>query len=136
MSLAITDASLLLGRELDYVERGYIEIENGGIKRAGAGSYEGAGKKLDAKGFLVIPGFINAHTHIADSIGKDIAAGHRLDARVHPVFGAKKKILERSSPDYLKAFIKNSAVAMMKKGTVAFADFREGGPAGPGRGCR
>jgi cytosine/adenosine deaminase-related metal-dependent hydrolase len=130
MSLAITDASLLLGRELDYVERGYIEIENGRIKSAAVSSYKGAGKKLDAKGFLVIPGFINAHTHIADSIGKDIAAGHRLDARVHPVFGAKKKILERSGPDYLKAFIKNSAVSMMKKGTVAFADFREGGPAG------
>jgi cytosine/adenosine deaminase-related metal-dependent hydrolase len=130
MSLAITDASLLLGRELDYIERGYIKIENGKIKSAAAGSYKGAGKKLDAKGFLVIPGFINAHTHIADSIGKDIAAGHRLDARVHPVFGAKKTILERSSPDYLKAFIKNSAMSMMKKGTVAFSDFREGGPAG------
>src|ERR671923_2853188 len=110
MSLAITNISFLLGRDLDYVERGYIEIEGGKISSTSAGSYRGSGKKLDAKGFIVIPGFINAHTHIADSIGKDIAAGHRLDARVHPVFGAKKKILERSSPDYLKAFIKNSAV--------------------------
>ena len=130
MSLAITDASLLLGRELDHVERGYIEIGSGKIKSAGSGSYKGTAKRLYAKGFLIMPGFINAHTHVADSIGKDIAAGLRLDARVHPVFGAKKRILQKSQPEHLKAFIRNSAISMMKKGVVAFADFREDGPEG------
>src|SRR5215218_51449 len=127
MFLAITNASLLSGKELDYVEQGYIEIENGRITSAATGGYKGSGKKLDAKGFLVIPGLVNAHTHIADSIGKDIAAGQRLDARVHPVFGAKKKILQKSLPEHLKVFIRNSAISMMKKGVVAFADFREDG---------
>ncbi len=130
MSIAITDASLLLGRELDHVERGYVEIGSGKIKSAGSGSYKGAAKRLGAKGFLIMPGLINAHTHVADSIGKDIAAGRRLDARVHPVFGAKKKILQKSQPEHLKAFIRNSAMSMMKKGIVAFADFRENGPEG------
>ena len=125
MSLAITNVSLLLGRDLEYVEQGYIEIEDGIIRNTAAGTYKGAGKKTDAKGFVVIPGFINAHTHIADSIGKDIAVEQRLDARVHPVFGVKKKILQKSLPEHLKAFIRNSAVSMMKKGIVAFADFRE-----------
>jgi cytosine/adenosine deaminase-related metal-dependent hydrolase len=125
MSLAITNVSLLLGRDLEYVEQGYIEIEDGIIRSTAAGTYKGAGKKRDAKGFIVIPGFINAHTHIADSIGKDIAVEQRLDARVHPVFGVKKKILQKSLPEHLKAFIRNSAVSMMKKGIVAFADFRE-----------
>jgi cytosine/adenosine deaminase-related metal-dependent hydrolase len=130
MSLAITSASLLLGKELDHVDNGYVEIENGRIKSAAPGSYKGSGKRLDANGFLVMPGLVNAHTHIADSIGKDIAAGHRLDARVHPAFGAKKKILQKSHPDHLKAFIRNSAISMVKKGIVAFADFREDGPEG------
>ena len=125
MSLAITNVSLLLGKDLEYVERGYIEIEDGKIRSTAAGTYKGAGKKMDAEGFIVIPGFINAHTHIADSIGKDIAVEQRLDARVHPVFGVKKKILQKSFPEHLKAFIRNSAVSMMKKGIVAFADFRE-----------
>src|ERR671914_2490786 len=127
MSLAITNTSLLLGRELKYVEQGYIEIESSKISSTSAGNYKGSGKKLDAKGFIVIPGFINAHTHIADSIGKDIAAGQQLDARVHPVFGAKSKILQRSLPEHLKAFIRTSAILMIKKGIVAFADFREDG---------
>lgn len=125
MSLAITNVSLLLGKNLEYVEQGYIEIEDGKIRSTAAGSYEGSCKKTDAKGFIVIPGFINAHTHIADSIGKDIASEQRLDARVHPVFGVKKKILQKSLPEHLKAFIRSSAISMMKKGIVAFADFRE-----------
>jgi cytosine/adenosine deaminase-related metal-dependent hydrolase len=130
MSIAITNASLLLGKELEYVEKGYVEIENGRIKNAGAGNYKGSAKGLDANGFLIMPCFINAHTHIADSIGKDLASSHRLDARVHPVFGAKKKVLQNSRPEHLKTFIRNSAVSMMKKGIAAFADFREDGPEG------
>jgi cytosine/adenosine deaminase-related metal-dependent hydrolase len=128
--ITIINASILLGKELDYTEHGYIEIENGIIKSAGPGDYNGAIKKLDARDFLIIPGFINAHTHIADSIGKDIAAGYKLDARIHPVFGAKRKILEKSKPEHLKSFIRGSAISMMKKGIVTFADFREGGPEG------
>jgi cytosine/adenosine deaminase-related metal-dependent hydrolase len=85
---------------------------------------------MDGRGFLVMPGFINAHTHIADSVGKDIASGQGLDARVHPAFSAKKKILELTGQEHLKNFIRISAISMMKKGIVAFADFREGGPQG------
>src|SRR5262245_49166918 len=130
MSLAITNASLLLGKELDYIERGYVIIERGGIQSAKAGNYNGSVKTFDSKGLLVIPGFINAHTHLADSIGKDISVGQTLDAQVHPVFGVKKKILQNSRPEHLKIFIRNSAISMLKRGIVAFADFREDGPNG------
>jgi cytosine/adenosine deaminase-related metal-dependent hydrolase len=46
------------------------------------------------------------------------------------VLGAKKKVLQKSQPEHLKTFIRNSAISMMKKGIAAFADFREGGPEG------
>ena len=45
------------------------------------------------KGLLVIPGFINAHTHIGDSIGKDVTLDSSVDKKIHPVFGAKSKFL-------------------------------------------
>jgi len=125
MSLVITNVSLLSGVDLEYVDQGYIEIEDGKIKSTAAGEYKGSRKKMDAKEFLVIPGFINAHTHIADSIAKDIGVEQRLDARVHPVFGLKRRILQKSLPEHLKIFIRNSAISMMKNGIVAFADFRE-----------
>ena len=125
MSLVITNVSLLSGVDVEYVDQGYIEIEDGKIKSTAAGEYKGSNKKMDAKEFLVIPGFINAHTHIADSIAKDIGVEQRLDERVHPVFGLKKRILQKSLPEHLKIFIRNSAISMMKNGIVAFADFRE-----------
>ena len=108
MSLVFKNASLLLGKDLTFVKYGFIEIgKNGIIKKAGSGSYynkiddHNSDNVIDAEGFLIIPGFINGHTHVGDSIGKDIAVDSRLEARVHPVFGAKKKILQKSKPDHL-----------------------------------
>lgn len=130
MSLIISNASLFLGPELEFVECGYLEIKNGRISAAGSGSYPKKARNVfDGSGFLISPAFINAHTHIADSIGKDIGIAGALNSRVHPIFGAKKRILQ-SPPEYLQAFIRASAISMTKKGIATFADFREGGLAG------
>ena len=135
MPQIIKNASLLLGKDLTFVNTGFIEIgKNGIIKNVRAGNYNGddndCGNIVDAEGFLIIPGFINAHTHIGDSIGKDVAVDSGLNARIHPVFGVKKRILQKSKPEHLKTFIRSSAISMMRKGIVAFGDFREGGPYG------
>jgi cytosine/adenosine deaminase-related metal-dependent hydrolase len=136
MSLILKNASLLLGKELNFVERGYVEIgKDGFIKEAKGGPYHGNRKQIhnitifDAEGFLITPGFINAHTHIGDSLGKDVAVDSGLEARVNPIYGAKQKILQ-SKPDFLRTFIRGSALSMLKKGITTFADFREGGPEG------
>jgi cytosine/adenosine deaminase-related metal-dependent hydrolase len=134
---------MLLGKELTFVSQGFIEISNDGIiKKANGGSHstftdminskelDADNKKIDAQGFLVIPGLINAHTHIGDSIGKDIAVDSELDTRVHPIFGIKQSILKNTRPDHIKSFMRSSAISMMKKGITAFADFREGGKYG------
>lgn len=145
MNRIIKNASLLLGRDLTYIESGFIEIgKNGQITRAGAGNYsdkilnnkigyidDGSRTVIDSEGLLIIPGFINAHTHIGDSLGKDLLVeSGKLNARIHPVYGAKRVILQKSRPDHLKMFMRTSIISMMKKGVVAFADFREGGPEG------
>jgi len=135
VSLVIKNTSILLGKNLTFVRRGYIEIgKDGTINKAGSGDYKGkvsgSCNVLDGEGFLIMPGFVNAHTHIGDSIAKDIAVDTGLYRRVHPVFGAKRKILQRSKPEHLKTFIRSSAISMMKNGIVAFADFREGGTEG------
>ncbi|HYA83013.1 MAG TPA: amidohydrolase family protein [Candidatus Bathyarchaeia archaeon] len=136
MSLILKNASLLLGKELSFVERGYVEIgKDGIIKVAKGGPYHRDRKQMrnstifDAEGFLITPGFINAHTHIGDSLGKDVAVDSDLDARVNPIYGVKQKILQ-SKPEFLKTFIRGSALSMLKKGITTFADFREGGPEG------
>src|ERR1041384_3075301 len=136
MSIEIRNASLLLGRDLTFVKSGFLEIgKNGLIRKVGTGSYHNANhdrnkKTYDAEEFLIIPGFINAHTHIGDSIGKDLGVELGLKERVHPVFGIKRSILKNTRQEYLKSFMRNSAISMMRKGITAFADFREGGEEG------
>jgi cytosine/adenosine deaminase-related metal-dependent hydrolase len=141
--LIIEGASILLGRELTFVNQGFIEISCNGLitdAKSGKLSRHNIGAKsteidskneiINAEQFLVVPGFINAHTHIGDSIGKDLGVQSGLEARVHPVYGIKQSILKNTRPEYLRSFIRNSAISMVKKGITAFADFREGGEEG------
>ena len=43
---------------------------------------------------LLIPGFVNSHTHIADSIGKDLSIDADVDSKIHPMIGLKQKLLK------------------------------------------
>jgi cytosine/adenosine deaminase-related metal-dependent hydrolase len=133
LSLIIKNISILLGNDLKFINQGRIVIgKNGLIKYAGTNNnnYDISQRDLifDGEGLLACPGFINAHTHIGDSIGKDIGIDLdlELDQRIHPQNGLKKRILKNSERSHLKIFMRASALGMMKRGIVAFADFREG----------
>lgn len=129
MDLVLKNISLFAGENLDYVDNGYIVIKNGKIEKVGAGEYKSKSNKniFEGRGILVIPGFINAHTHIGDSIGKDIGVDSKFESRIHPVHGIKNRILKRSERGHLVNFMRSSMISMMKKGIVVIADFREGG---------
>lgn len=129
MDLVLKNISLFAGENLDYVDNGYIVIKNGRIEKVGTGEYKSKSNKniFEGRGILVIPGFINAHTHIGDSIGKDIGVDSKFDSRIHPVHGIKNRILKRSERGHLINFMRSSMISMMKKGIVVIADFREGG---------
>ena len=126
--MLIRNASVLLGKELQYIENTNIKIQNQRFKRIqqniGASSNE---EVVDCRGLLIIPGFVNCHTHIGDSIGKDITLNSSVDNRIHPVFGAKTKILNGTNKDTLEAFMTHSCISMIQKGITTFVDFREGG---------
>jgi cytosine/adenosine deaminase-related metal-dependent hydrolase len=70
---------------------------------------------------------INSHTHIGDSIAKDIALNKSTDSKIHPMFGIKQKILRETEPKKLILFMRKSAKSMIKKGITTFVDFRESG---------
>jgi cytosine/adenosine deaminase-related metal-dependent hydrolase len=126
--MLIKNVSILFGSELDFVSNTDVKIQNKIFKKIQPQIKPSIKEEvLDCEGLLLIPGFINAHTHIADSIGKDITLNSSVDEKIHPVFGIKSKILKNTSQENLSNFMRNTCHSMMRKGITTFVDFREGG---------
>ena len=126
--MLIKNVSALLGPELDFISRTNIEIKNKKFNKIQQKIRSNVKDEfIDCEGLLVIPGFVNAHTHIGDSIGKDVTINSSVDKRIHPVFGIKSKILKTTPQANLANFMKNTCYSMLRKGITTFVDFREGG---------
>ncbi len=126
--MLIKNVSTLLGKELEFVSNTNVKIQDSRFKRIQPNIHSSSKEEsIDCEGLLLIPGFVNCHTHIGDSIAKDITLNSSVDNRVHPVSGIKSKILKETDPKHLKNFMKNSCYSMLNKGITTFVDFREGG---------
>ena len=126
--MLLKNISALIGENLDFVSNIDIQIKDGKFQKINSNIKPDSKKNIiNCEGLLLIPGFINAHTHIGDSIGKDVTLNSSVDKRIHPVFGAKSKILKNTSQENLANFMKNSCHSMIRKGITSFVDFREGG---------
>ena len=79
---------------------------------------------------LILPAFVNAHTHIGDSIAKEAGAGLSLDELVAPPDGLKHRLLRSASHEEKVAAMARTLRHMESTGTSAFLEFREGGVAG------
>ncbi|RNJ79653.1 MAG: cytosine deaminase [Nitrosopumilus sp. B06] len=128
--MLIKNAEILAGFELDHT-RADVQIKDGVFARIGHDIRADPGEaQLDCSGLLMIPGFINSHTHIGDSVAKDIAADYSADHTIHPVYGAKQKILKNTQPQNLTELMRATCRLMVSKGITTFVDFREGGTDG------
>jgi cytosine/adenosine deaminase-related metal-dependent hydrolase len=126
--MLLKNASILYGKDLAFISSTNLKISNGIFNKVKPNIRPSAKEpSIDCEGLLIIPGLINAHTHIGDSIGKDISLESNVDDRIHPIIGAKQKILRETKPSHLANFMKNTCLSMIKKGTTTFIDFREGG---------
>ena len=126
--MLLKNISALLGENLDFVSSVDIQIKDKKFQKIHS-KIESNSKEdvFDCEGLLLIPGFINSHTHIADSIGKDVALNGTVNQKIHPMFGIKSKILKNTSNENLSTFMKNTCHSMIQKGITTFVDFREGG---------
>ncbi len=107
----------------DFEEReGHIVIERGKIKEIGTDRTESGLKGI------IIPAFVNAHTHVGDSIAKE-PDFMPLDKLVGPG-GFKQKVLAETPHKMLVSGMKNTIEDIFYSGTQMFADFREGGVTG------
>jgi guanine deaminase len=79
---------------------------------------------------IVLPAFVNAHTHIGDSVGKEAALGLGLEEAVAPPDSVKHRRLGAADRAELVAEMRRTVRFMERTGTAAFLDFRESGPDG------
>ena len=125
--MILKNISLLYGNNLRFIESADVKISNKKFQMINQKIISAKEKIFDCRGLLLIPGLINSHTHIGDSIGKDVSLDSNVDSRIHPVSGIKQKILTETPKKELAKFIRKSATSMLRKGTTTFVDFREGG---------
>ena len=125
--MILKNISILYGTDLKFIQCTDVKIMNEKFHSISPQINPKKERILDCEGLLLIPGLINSHTHIGDSIGKDLSLDSSVDSRIHPVSSVKQKILSETPKKELARFMRKSAVSMLKKGITTFIDFREGG---------
>jgi cytosine/adenosine deaminase-related metal-dependent hydrolase len=111
------EGTVLRGREFEPIE-GRVVVEDGEIAAVEEASVEG-----DA---IVFPAFVNAHTHIGDSIAKEAGGGLTLEELVAPPDGLKHRLLRAADRAELVEGMRRSLRFMRDSGTAATIEFREG----------
>jgi len=125
--MILKNISVLYGNNLKFIEKTNVLITNNTFQKINSKIKSTKNKVVNCDGLLLIPGLINSHTHIGDSIAKDIALDRDPDSKINPIFGIKQKILRETEPKKLIHFMRKTVKSMLKKGTTTFVDFREGG---------
>lgn len=123
MSDFIVGGKLLCGEDFEtLVGRAYIE--SGRIVEIEERSNV---KPDDCRAYgIVLPSFINAHTHIGDSIIKDVIFDS-LNNLVKPPDGLKHRALREANPKATVKAMRHALLDAITTGTGVLVDFREGG---------
>ena len=125
--MILKNISVLYGNDLKFIENTSVLITGNTFQKISSKIKPSKNKVVNCKGLLLIPGLINSHTHIGDSVAKDVELNKSTDSKIHPMFGIKQKILRETEPKKLILFMRKSAKSMIKKGITTFVDFRESG---------
>ena len=117
----IVEGTVLRGPDFEPIE-GRVVVEDGEIAAVEQASVESSN--------IVLPAFVNAHTHIGDSIAKEAGGGLSLDELVAPPDGLKHQLLRAASREEKVEAMARSVEFMRTTGTASFLEFREGGVEG------
>jgi len=123
MRQVLANAVILEGKDLE-ATKGYLVVKDDVIEKISEGSP--SGRAVDLKHGFIIPAFVNAHTHVMDSVAKELYIGRTQPEVVGPE-GVKFKELNSADTRSLISAAQATLYEMHMSGTLAHCDFREGG---------
>ena len=109
--------TVLWGDDFEPVQ-GTLVVEDGEVLRLDEERVDGDD--------IVLPAFVNAHTHTGDSIAKEAGRGLSLEELVAPPDGLKHRLLREADREDLVAAMRRSLSFMAETGTTSHLEFREG----------
>lgn len=124
----LAGAAALVGDELTLAHDSYIVVRDGRIASVGTGRPPVGLTIVDMAGKLILPGFINCHTHIGDAVLKEKGFGYPAGTNLlwQPE-GLRHGWMASHTREERVGAMRRAAEHMLRLGVVAFADFREGG---------
>ncbi|MBA7691943.1 hypothetical protein ES703_100499 [subsurface metagenome] len=115
----------LVGEDLDLKKNVIIEISKNGIIKGINESEKINNKNPLGKGkTILLPGFINSHIHIADSIGKEFGLNKPIKDVVSGPNSLKYKLLRETDENLIIKGIREAVNEMLSNGITFFIDFR------------
>jgi len=122
--LVVGGIVLTAERDWNIYDPGAVAVDGGAIVGLGPReeverAYRGQ-ERIDARGKLVMPGLINAHTHAPMTLFRGIADDLPLETWLHEyIWPAEAKWL---SPDFVRLGTQLAAAEMIRSGTILFCD--------------
>ena len=118
MADLIVKGGSILTMDGTVIESGMVAVDNGLITSVGKDTDEKAERTINAKGCIVMPGLINAHTHLSMTLFRGFADGLPYGEWIKKIKSAEAKL----TPADVRTGAYLGALEMIRTGTTAFAD--------------
>ncbi len=115
------EGTVLSGESFEPI-RGRVVVDGGSI--------EAVEETATASRDIILPAFVNAHTHLGDSVAKEAAVGLSLEDAVAPPDSLKHRRLAAADRSELVTAMRRTLRFLHRTGTTTCLDFRESGVAG------
>jgi guanine deaminase len=115
------EGTVLRGESFEPV-RGRVVVENGRIEAVETAETDSTN--------IILPAFVNAHTHVGDSVAKEAATGLSLEPAVAPPDSLKHRRLAAADRSALVTAMRRTLRFLRQTGSVSCLDFRESGVEG------
>jgi 5-methylthioadenosine/S-adenosylhomocysteine deaminase len=116
--LVVADAWVVSQDAARRIVRGDVRVEEGRFTHVGPGARREGAEVVDGRGLAVVPGFVNAHTHVAMSPLRGIADDVELSGFLEALF----RVDARRTEADVEAGARAGIAEMLLGGTTSFLD--------------